>query len=271
MAQLSLRALARDYAEGRMSQADYRKARAELIESVLDADNTDQPLTQASYTLSASGEQATAATATSKSNPTFSNVDLDKAAEDAGFDIEPTGNLSAQQPLILAVVAGAVILIGAIALLGGGGDDDETSAPTTAVTATDSSIADATESDSGTVQDTDTGDTGTEAMSAEDQQRLADASNPAVALMREFLDTPSWQAQTMDDFVSTWRTFPVEEREAALESPASRRLADRIYQLLLEERALSALDGGVPTTAESRLLDFADQINLQDKRLSVSP
>lgn len=268
MAQLSLRALARDYAEGRMSQEDYRKARAELIESVLDADNTDQPLTQASYTLPAGGETATAETASSKSSPTFSNVDLDKPAEDLGFNIEPTSNLAIQQPLILAAIAGAAILFGAIALLGGA--DDETPETATAVTAADSSTADATQSDGDTIQDTDAGDSDAEAMTAEDQQRLADASNPAVALMREFLDIPSWQAQTMDDFVSKWRALSVEDRETALESPASRRLADRIYQLLLEERALSALDGGVPTTAETRLLEFAEQINLQDKRLSQS-
>lgn len=238
MNQPNLRKLAREYAEGSLPFKEYRRARTELIQSILEADNTDTPLTQANYTAPMADEDSRTETLTATAR-TLSSTRIVR-------DLPPE---PAPQPIKVGTdwriptVAGAIIillLLIVIALLLFGGNEsaiDETS------------------------------DTVTPIESATTTLNIDDPDNQAIAMLQSFTAAPRWDQDTLDTFVEEWLALPQEQRDTALESTASRRLADLLNRQLVEERALRSADSEILQMIEERTLRFAAQLGLQDRRL----
>ncbi|MDZ7736360.1 MAG: hypothetical protein U5P41_09830 [Gammaproteobacteria bacterium] len=66
--------------------------------------------------------------------------------------------------------------------------------------------------------------------------------------------------------------MPQEQRETALQTTLARQLSDTLYSQLLEERALEGLDNsaGESLAGQEKIVNFARDIGLEDRRLEVS-
>lgn len=259
MNRISLRQLAKQYAEGSLDREAYRRARAEYLDAVLNGDQTPGPLTQANYTSPravAGEETVTSATfrrGTEDTRILMTSRDPDEAGQqDPALQTQPI-RLSdgSRNPvyIIAGIIAGVLVLsIGVSLLLTGGDDSSETSGVNPAAE-----------------QPTAAGDNTLEP--------LTDTSgNAALAQLKAFLESPDWSQQALDDFVSHWQTLPQQQRDTALETTLARQLGDALFQQLQEERALQGLDDDATDSpaGQKKIVDFAREIGLEDRRLEVT-
>ncbi len=256
MNRISLRQLAKQYAEGSLDREAYRRARAEYLDAVLNGDQTPGPLTQANYTSPkavAGEETVTSATfrrGTEDTRILMASRDPDEAGQqDPALQTQPI-RLSdgSRNPvyIIAGIIAGVLVLsIGVSVLLIGGDGSSETSGVNPA----------------------------TEQPAAGDTRPLTDTSgNAALAQLKAFLESPDWSQQALDDFVSHWQTLPQQQRDTALETTLARQLGDALFQQLQEERALQGLDDDATDSpaGQKKIIDFAREIGLEDRRLEVT-
>jgi hypothetical protein len=236
MKQPSLRELARKYADGALEITDYRHARAELIQSILDADETVPPLTQANFTLSADDDNDNKTQTATARTLSSSRITRKLPPEPVTTPIKlgrdwriPAG----------AGVSVLILIVISVVLLRSPGTPGE----------------DATEA----------------AEQADEPIPVISSGEPenqAVAMLREFTAAPRWDQTTLDAFVEEWQSLPAEQRETALESTAARRLADMLNRQLVEERALRGSDSETLQMIEERTLQFASDLGIQDRRLT---
>lgn len=234
----SLRDLARQYASGSLHLTEYRRARAELIQSILDDDETTTPLTQANYTAPMADEESRTETLTATAR-TLSSAritrELPPDPAPQSIRLGPDWRIPAAAGAIIVVL----LLIAGMVLFLPGDDQADTDAGTDLEHASEPALP----------------------------AGSADTDNEAVALLQAFTSSPRWDQDSLDRFVEEWQGLPAEQREAALESPAARRLADMLNRQLVEERALRGSESETLAMIERRTFRFAAEVGLQDRRL----
>ncbi len=258
MSTISLRHLARQYADGALDQVSYRRARADYLESVLNGNDPPGSVTQANYTSpkAVAGEEtiteATFRRGTEETQILWRAGDKNQSGEQEPYlQTQPIQLNDRSLPnvyITAGVAAGAIVLLVGASLLFMGDDEPATSSAP-AATATE--------------------------QTAEDQALQAIASNngnSALRQLKQFLDAPQWSQQALDDFASRWQQLPREQREAALDTTLARQLSDELFRQLQEERALQGLDGnnGNTLAGQQKIVDFARAIGLDDPRLEVT-
>jgi len=89
-------------------------------------------------------------------------------------------------------------------------------------------------------------------------------------LIIDFIQKKNWTEDNLNLFVTSWQQLSDEERTAVHASPEMKRLINAIYQQLLDERALLSLGDVENAVANQRvLINFADQLAIDDARLTV--
>jgi len=89
-------------------------------------------------------------------------------------------------------------------------------------------------------------------------------------LIIDFIQKKNWTQDNLDLFVTSWQQLSDEERTTVQASPEMKRLINAIYQQLLDERALLSLGDIENAVANQRILiNFADQLGIDDGRLTV--
>lgn len=249
MSQISLRQLARRYAEGALDKEAYRQARAEYIQAIVTGEEGSGSLTQANYTSPpvVAGEETVTAAQLRNYEQTQIITNSDPGSTLPHMQTQPIQLTDRSQPstAVIAGVAAALLAIGiAIAIFFSNGEE----------AVVDSAGAQA-----------EAGNTPAAAM-----QPLASGSgNPALAQLQNFLSAPQWNQQALDDFVNRWQSLPATDRETALQTTLARELGDALYRQLLEERALDGLDDTNTAGGQEKIVDFARDIGLNDRRLEI--
>jgi len=86
----------------------------------------------------------------------------------------------------------------------------------------------------------------------------------------DFIQKKNWTKDNLDLFVTSWQQLTDEEQTAVHTSPEMKRLINTIYQQLLDERALLSLGDVENAVANQRILvNFAEQLGIDDGRLTV--
>ncbi|SMN11057.1 hypothetical protein SPBRAN_1272 [uncultured Candidatus Thioglobus sp.] len=100
---------------------------------------------------------------------------------------------------------------------------------------------------------------------------VATAIPPWKTLITQFLQQKNWQKPHMDTFIESWENDLTEtDMLVASTSPEMKRLANAIYQRLLDKRALLSLDEYADiVTDQQKLIDFAEKLQIDDERLFV--
>jgi len=252
MSDTSLRQLAKKYADGSLDQESYRRARADYLEAILNGDESPGSLTQASYTSpqAVAGEETVSAASLQARQEPMQPAEGDPQPAEL-FQTRPIQlSDNAHNPIYIsvAIIAGVLVLVVLGTLLLGGDEDG---------TATDTAAPAAEQT----------------AEPPPDMRPLVDdESNAALAQLKEFLDSPDWSRQGLNDFAERWQSLPRDERETALETTMARKLADELHDQLLEERALQTVDDSTADAlaGQEKIVDFANVIGLQDRRLEVA-
>lgn len=253
MSRISLRQLAKQYADGSLDQESYRRARADYLQSILEGNDPPGSLTQASYTSpkAVAGEETvtSAALHDEQEQKKFAEQDPSPAEHLQTTPIQLTANSHNPVFISAAVIAGILVLFIVAGVLFSG-DEGEATAPGNKAAAT-------TET---TQQDP-----------AATQPLAETRSNNALSMLKDFLDSPEWSQQALDDFAGRWQNLPQEQRENALQTTLARQLSDALYRQLLEERALQGLDNGGSSSVagQKKIVSFARDIGLEDRRLEV--
>jgi formylglycine-generating enzyme required for sulfatase activity len=89
-------------------------------------------------------------------------------------------------------------------------------------------------------------------------------------LIIDFIQKKNWTQDNLDLFVTSWQQLSDEERTTVQASPEMKRLINATYQQLLDERALLSLGDIENAVANQQILiNFADQLGIDDGRLTV--
>ncbi len=95
-------------------------------------------------------------------------------------------------------------------------------------------------------------------------------SSTGQILIIDFIQKKNWTQDNLNLFVTSWQQLSDEEQAAVHASPDMKRLINTIYQQLLDERALLSLgDIENAVTNQRILINFADQLGIDDGRLTV--
>ena len=94
--------------------------------------------------------------------------------------------------------------------------------------------------------------------------------NSGQILITDFIQQKNWSQNNITSFVTSWQLLSEQEHSAAAESPEMKRLVNSIYQQLLDERALLSLGDVENAVANQRsLVNFANQLGINDARFTV--
>ena len=98
----------------------------------------------------------------------------------------------------------------------------------------------------------------------------ADAVNAGEDLIKIFLRQNDWTDESLQQFTSNWQGLSAEERDTGLSSSARTELANAIYRKLQEERIMLGL-GDVKSSIDKQtiLVTFAQQVGINDPRIIV--
>ena len=96
-------------------------------------------------------------------------------------------------------------------------------------------------------------------------------SSAGQSLIIGFMQQKNWSQENLESFATSWQQLSDQELTIASTSPEMKRLTNIIYQQLLDERALLSLGDIENAVANQRLLvDFAEQLGIDDKRFTVT-
>ena len=99
---------------------------------------------------------------------------------------------------------------------------------------------------------------------------LVPQSSPGQSLIVDFIQEKNWSHESLESFSTSWSQLSDQEHSATSTSPEMKRLTNTIYQHLLDERALLSLGDVENAVANQQLLvNFAEQLGIDDKRLTV--
>ena len=95
-------------------------------------------------------------------------------------------------------------------------------------------------------------------------------SSPGQSLIVDFIREKNWSHESLESFSTSWSQLSVQEHSATSTGPEMKRLTNTIYQQLLDERALLGLGDVENAVANQQMLvNFAEQLGIDDKRLTV--
>ena len=95
-------------------------------------------------------------------------------------------------------------------------------------------------------------------------------ASPAETLIENFLQENNWSDSNLQQFKNDWQALTTAEQEQGLSSPMRVQLVNAIHQKLLEERALLGLGDTENVIArQHKLVDFATDLDINDPRLQV--
>ena len=95
-------------------------------------------------------------------------------------------------------------------------------------------------------------------------------SSAGQGLIIDFIQQKNWSQENLDVFVTSWQQMSDQEQTTAFSSLEMKRLINTIYQQLLDERALLSLGDVENAVANQHMLvNFANQLGIEDKRLKV--
>ncbi len=95
-------------------------------------------------------------------------------------------------------------------------------------------------------------------------------STAGQGLILDFIQQKNWTQENLDVFVTSWQQMSAQDQATAFSSLEMKRLINTIYQQLLDERALLSLGDVENAVANQHMLvNFAEQLGIEDKRLNV--
>lgn len=281
-AAITLKKLARSYAQGELDKESYRSARTKLLDAVVlgemvveDLDfpppvvppeTTEEDITsgqakgtqdqaeattQMGYTPPAKEEPNSAETITEVVSP-----------EPSAAQVETTK--SSNNLLLYGLIGGIVLLVIAIVLSLTTGEKEQTGTSTEQTTVVDSSSDEATTTTDTTMEDTDE-------VIEDEPVSASNITAAASQVIDNFLTDKNWSKQRLDEFVIQWRSLSEDDRTSVTGSGEYSQLINAIYKQLLEEKALSAIGDAEAAKAKQQVLvDFANQIGITDSRIKVN-
>lgn len=241
MLQMTLRQLARAYAEGELDKDNYRENRGELIAGILAGDiqvpeHEDLPPVRPRPD-DATVEQATERRLPKKKVTAPPTPALDPPPPPAQ-PREDTGE-PRRFALIAGIVAACLIIVALLIFYLGG------------ATGPGGAAEDATSFNSTPAPGSAT-------------------ATPGQKLIASFLRDRTWTDQRLSRFVDDWHALSDEEKNAVAGTVAMGQLTNAIYKQLLEEQALSGLKNGEAALERQRqLVEFAHRIGIEDPRIAL--
>ena len=95
-------------------------------------------------------------------------------------------------------------------------------------------------------------------------------SSPGQRLIVDFIQKKNWSHESLESFSTSWSQLSDQVQSATSTSPEMKRLISTIYQKLMDERALLSLGDVENAVANQQMLvNFAEQLGIDDKRLTV--
>lgn len=243
MTNMTLRSLAKDYANGILDKESYRKARENLLRGIAAGEiivapiDYRPPLDIEDMEVTRDKTSIKATSTREESRPTTEIVTPEP----------PRPPIAARRPsntplkliLITATIAALCVIVIIVLYM-------TAEAPVREIT-----------SETGSVPLT-------------GQDAVPQGPDTGKLLIEEFLRQNNWSDDSLGQFGMQWNSISDAERTAALAGPEKTQLANAIYRQLLEERALAGL--GDVTAAIARqhtLVNFADRVGIEDTRFVV--
>ena len=244
MTEKTLRALAKDYANGVLDKDAYRKARDTLICGILSGDtpvvaNEFRPPLQAQDLNSTFEKTAIQMVVPPKEKEPRPTTEFVPPPKSEMFTEAKTRGSSLKLYILpgIVVAAIAIVILGLVLSV----PDDTT------LLATDNS----------------------DVLPVE-QTTIAEHNVSASELIEGFLNSHDWSEEQLQQFISHWNNLTPDELAKGLTPPLSIRLANAIYKQLLEERSLFGIGNDDAIIARQQtLVDFAEGLGMDDPRLQV--
>jgi hypothetical protein len=251
MANQTLRALAKGYADDSLDKESYRKARAELIQGII---SKKIPLAEIDYPPLVQPPEPEALDDTqqrkneSKKQPAAEKAKPQTPASAKSEEAKPSNDVSTVDDsegsnkilfIGLGLTVIAIIIVAVIALTG------DSSKKTTVARTTA-----ANDKPGGTA--------------------VVATKTKAQELIREFLNKKNWSSSTLEYFQQQWADLPADDIQTSKDSLEMGQLTNAIYKQLLEEQALSGLVDDDSSLNKQRLLvQFATEFGIDDARISL--
>lgn len=104
----------------------------------------------------------------------------------------------------------------------------------------------------------------------QEQMPLQTLPNTGIELIEQFLANKNWTDSSLNQFLTEWNNLGVVEKNTAMASSVKTQLANAINRQLVEERALLSLgDTASVISRQHALVNFAEQIGINDPRIKV--
>ncbi len=248
----TLKELAKDYAQGRLTKADYRQHRVNLIKAILAAEVEvkeyvfqDPTPPQEDITEQSSFDPLATAKMANVSKYKEGGDDNDITMPDASARLLASEvkiaktEVKTEQPksnLTWLYIATVVVLFIVIALtflmLRSGFDDSSTNTE------------------------------------AEKQTQTLNILSASDRLISDFLANANWQSDKLNEFIQSWQQLSDEDRQKTRESTHLSQLSSAIYKKILAEKALMTI-GETESAAnqQKNLIDFAKAIGIDDPKI----
>lgn len=243
----TLRALAKEYAEGILDKEGYRQARDAYFRAVLDGtvkvksidfrppvEIQDLDATQEKTSIRPRRHE--------QEQPVVETVDNRNKTPKS----QPTYHSSASPYLLISAVLLIIAAVGvSVALLKSSGN---TGQPAVATNPPDESIV----------------------VEEKPEPVLSLPASPAETLIENFLRENNWSDSSLQQFKNDWEALTDAEQEQGLSSPMRAQLINAIHRKLIEERALLGLGDSENVVArQHKLVNFATELEINDPRLKV--
>jgi len=239
----NLRELAKEFAQGKINQEDYRKQRTALIQGILSGSISvpDReylaplpPPSEEDITSQGFDYDPLATTEIAVTKPGQKNKKQTPAATPA-----PPSVPHRHFPVWLFAIASIAVLVLIISV-------------TALFIFTSDDTATSTE--------------------PETKAQIPLAGEAASQLIQIFIQQNNWQPDNLKQFEDNWQKIGPAEQQAAANLPVMNQLKNAIYKQILEERAMIALgDAESARQKQQVLVDFARNIGISDPAIVVTP
>ena len=242
MTNKTLRALAKDYAQGVTDRDTYRKARTDLIEGIIAGNIKVEPI-DFPPPIDLDDGDPTVESAITQINPEqFTKKPAQPKTTPAPPPLPPAKETHHHWLIGSGIVALLCLIILVFLFIG---KKDKVKEKETAY---DYELSELTVKDTTTTSD----------------------KSAADYLVEGFLKQNNWSDEYTGQFINNWNNLSIQEQTAALNSTAISRLSNAIYKQLLNERALLGLGNDAEVVAKQQaLVDFANKLGIDDSRLIV--
>jgi len=90
-------------------------------------------------------------------------------------------------------------------------------------------------------------------------------------LVRQFVAKKRWNDSSMNSFLDEWSTLSDLERRATLESGTITQMTNAIFQQFKQEQVLASIgDPNLALQKQQKLIDFAKNVGIEDTRLVIA-